>query len=69
MIERVRVSSETSDCVSYVVTFVGDEPVACTCPHYHFRGVECKHIRAARAAEPLTQAQVVRARELLRKLG
>lgn len=69
MIERVRVTSETNADVKYVLTFVGNESVACTCPHFNFRadvaGFSCKHMRRANALQPLTQAQLVLAHELL----
>lgn len=69
--ERVRVSSETNSDVKYVLTFVGNEPVACTCPHFNYRAdgpaFSCKHMRRAEALQPLTQAQLVLAHELIRK--
>jgi hypothetical protein len=67
MIERVRITSETDETKTYVVTFVGNEPVACTCPSYHFRATECKHLRAARDVKPPTLAQLVQVQEILRR--
>lgn len=69
MIERVTVSSETTDR-KYVVTFVADQPVACTCPNYNYRSAEvsnfsCKHMRKAQSALPLSAADRLRVRELL----
>lgn len=72
MIERVRVSSESNSDVKYVLTFVGNEAVACTCPHFNYRAdgprFSCKHMRKAQAIE-LSQAQVVLAFELLTRQG
>lgn len=70
-IDRVTVDSHTST-LTYVVTFVGNEPVACTCPHYNFRSAEdtgfsCKHMRSAEATRPLSQADLVRVRRLLNR--
>lgn len=69
MIERVRVSSETNRDVKYVLTFVGPEVVACTCPHFNFRAdgntFKCKHMRRAENLPALTPAQLVHAYELI----
>jgi hypothetical protein len=69
MIERVRVTSDRDTDIKYVLTFVGDEPVSCTCPHFNFRAdggaFECKHMRRAANVLPLTKAQTILALEML----
>lgn len=69
LIDRVRVQSETDQSTTYVVTFVADEAVSCTCPHFHFRAdaaeFECKHMRGTRNVRPITRAETVRLRQIL----
>ena len=71
MIDRVKVSSQSTDA-TYVVTFVGETAVACTCPHYNFRSADessfvCKHMRSAQAVTPITlsRADTIRFRSYL----
>ena len=71
LVERARVRSSSDESITYVVTFVGDEAVSCTCPHFHYRAetssFECKHMRNARNVKPLSKADLVRLQELLRR--
>jgi hypothetical protein len=73
VIDRVRVASHSNETVSYVVTFVGNAAIACTCPHFNFRATDgidadfsCKHMREAENALPLSKADLARIRQYLR---
>lgn len=70
MVNRVRVASESDATTSYVVTFVVDQAVACTCPHFHHRSVtqeefECKHMRNAALVAPLSRLEMIQIRSIL----
>lgn len=49
--KKTIVMIQSSDKSSfYKVTIRGKIPMECSCPHFQHRGVECKHMTAARGA-------------------
>jgi hypothetical protein len=46
----VMVQSTSDKSKFYKVTLRGKIPMECACPHFQNRGVECKHMKAARGA-------------------
>ncbi len=55
-VERIPVDSETSDA-TYIVGISAEGEFACSCPHWKFRRLPCKHIAGVKA-ERSGQAKV-----------
>ena len=70
--------SETKPGVEYTVTLGDDESWSCTCPHYTYRRVECKHILKVKeglsapgpsyVVHPMVREGVVEDREYQRRI-
>ena len=70
MISRVHVNSTSQENSAYLVTLIGNQAVACTCPDFNYRGESasytCKHMRQAdRQANTLSASEIARLRQLL----
>jgi Fanconi anemia group M protein len=73
-----RVPSESRPGVEYTVTLSDDGTWTCTCPHYTYRRVECKHIlkvkeelsapKASYVVHPMVREGVVEDREYQRRI-
>jgi Fanconi anemia group M protein len=73
-----RVPSETKPGVEYTVTLGDDGSWSCTCPHYTYRRVECKHILKVKeglsapgpsyVVHPMVREGVVEDREYQRRI-
>jgi Fanconi anemia group M protein len=73
-----RVPSESKPGVEYTVTLGNDGTWSCTCPHYTYRRVECKHIlkvkegfsapKAGYVVHPMVREEAVEDREYQRRI-
>jgi Fanconi anemia group M protein len=73
-----RVPSEAKPGIEYTVTLGEDGTWSCTCPHYTYRRVECKHIlkvkegfsapKASYVVHPMVREGVVEDREYQRRI-
>jgi superfamily II DNA or RNA helicase len=73
-----RVPSESRPGVEYTVTLNDDGTWSCTCPHYMYRHMECKHIlkvkgglsapKASYVVHPMVREGAVEDREYQRRI-